>query len=241
MVMTTHTSPTAEAISCRLGAWGALSTLVGILLSGPLAILWLEKTHPQPAWRGAETFAQSYHGAQSLPYFAGFFLVGGYVVLMSSLHALASAEQKAIATTSLVFTAAFATLVFLNYLIQTTFIPSLARNYARENAAVIAAFTMANPASLGWAIEMWAWGFLGVATWIMAPAFSGSRLERFTAWAFVANGVSSVASAIWTVLEPAWVMTTLGLVCFASWNTLVFVMSALAFVALRRRRTAHAL
>ena len=94
---------------------------------------------------------------------------------------------------------------------------------------------MVNPASLGWAIEMWAWGLLGVATWIVAPMFSGDRLERFTALTFVANGVVSVASALWTALQPPWVMTTAGLVGYSTWNLLVFIMSTLAYVSLRRR------
>lgn len=226
--------------SCRLGILGGFATLIGILFSGPLAFVWLASTHPQPPWQSAELFAKYYHPAQSLPYLAGVFLVGGYVVLMSSLHALAAEEHKAMATAALVFTAAFATLVFLNYIVQTTFIPPLATAYRDENAAVIAAFSMANPRSLGWAIEMWAWGFLGVATWLLAPVFSTGRVERWTALAFAANGVSSVAAAVWTVVDPAWMVTGPGLFAFAVWNALVFAMSSLAIASLSARIAAHA-
>src|SRR4051812_38045488 len=145
-------SRTTHARWCRFGERGALATLVGIVFSGPLAFLWLAKAHPQPAWQGAEVFARHYHVAQSLPYLAGIFLVAGYVALVSSLSALARDEHRAAATAALVFTSAFATLVFFNYVVQTTFIPPLVERYAEENASIIGALSMANPVSLGWAI-----------------------------------------------------------------------------------------
>jgi hypothetical protein len=86
---------------------------------------------------------------------------------------------------------------------------------------------------------MWAWGFLGVATWLLAPVFSSGRLERVTAVTFVANGVSSIFSAAWTVVDPSWMMTIPGLVSFAIWNILVFAMSTLAFLSLRARAAGH--
>jgi hypothetical protein len=219
----------------RTGALAALSTLIGIVLSGPPALIVLSQFHPQPPWEGAEAFSRSFHPIQTFPYFAGFFLVGGYVALMASLHAVADGEHKPRATMALVLTAAFAALVFLNYIVQTTFVPELARNYSPQDDGVIAALSMSNPASLGWAIEMWAWGLLGVATWLIAPVLGSDRLERLTGTAFVANGAVSVLAAICTAVRPTWVTTPVGLVGYSLWNVLVFVMSGLAFVALRRR------
>jgi len=221
--------------ACRIGMGAAFCTLVGLVLSGPLAVVVLGKLHPQPAWQGAEPFAQNFHMSQTFPYFAGFFLVGGYVMLMASLHALASDEQKPRTGAALAFTSAFAALVFLNYIIQTTFLPSLVTHYAPENAAIIAQFSMMNPASLAWGLEMWAWGFLGVATWLVSTVFSKGKLDRMAAAALVANGVSSVLSAFCTALRPVWVLTTAGLVSFSLWNVLVFAMSTLVLLALRER------
>jgi hypothetical protein len=228
------TSP-ARAAACRQGIRGALATLFGIVLSGPPVFVWLRATHPQPDWRDAETFARHFHRAQTIPYVAGVVLVSGYVLLLAALHQLASEERKAASTAALVFTGAFATLVFFNYVVQTTFVPSLVRRYSAVDASLIAALSMSNPLSLGWAIEMWAWGFLGVATWLVAPSFSGGGLERATRACFVANGVTSVGSAAWASVDPAWMMTAAGLVCFAVWNTLVFGMSILAALSLRKR------
>jgi hypothetical protein len=230
-----RSSATATFHACRWGARAALCTLAGIVLSGPFALILLANVHPQPPWKDAELFARHYHPIQSLPYLGGLLLVGGMVALMASLQSLAHAKQRAMATTALAFTAAFAALVFFNYIVQTTFVPNLARHYAPEGAAVIAAFSMVNPSSLAWAIEMWAYGFLGVATLLIAPVFSGTTIERVAAISFIANGGLSCVTALWTAADPSWMMTTFGLVAYTVWNILIFAMVTVAFVALRRR------
>lgn len=223
----------------RFAAWGCLCVLVGALLSGPGAMLLVALTHPQPAWRDAQLFAAEFHQIQALPYFLGLILVFGFVALISSLNAMAQAPLKAQAGCALVLCGVGAALIFHNYVLQTTFLPTLARNYVPANAALIGALTMANPSSLAWGLEMWGYGFIGVATWLVAPVFAGSRLARGCAWAFRANGWMSVAGALWTAFSPGWVMTAPGLVAFSVWNALVVAMVSLAFFALRREARAN--
>jgi hypothetical protein len=214
---------------------GAWLTLVGTLTSGPLSLAFVQATHPQPPWRDAATFVRQFHPLQTLPFFLGFLLVGGLVVLVTALRELASPELRPRATVGLAFAAAFAALVLLNYTLQTTFVPALVARYRDSDDAVIAALTMANPRSLGWAIEMWAYGVAGVATWLVAPVFDGSTLERATRASFVANGVVSVATAFATALVPGWVLTPIGLWGYAAWNLLVVAMSVLTLAVLRVR------
>jgi len=229
------TTPSATIQTCRWGANAAICTLVGIVVSGPLAILVLSLLRPQPAWSDAETFARHYHWLQALPYFGGFLLVFGFVAMMASLYVLAPAEQKARATTALMLTTAFAALVFLNYVIQTTFVPNLAERDLVGSSKIIAAFSMVNPSSLAWALEMWAYGFLGLGHLLIAPVFSGTAMERATAILFVVNGVSSGTTAVWTAVDPGWMMTSIGAVAYTVWNVLVLVMVSLVLVVLRRR------
>jgi hypothetical protein len=98
---------------------------------------------------------------------------------------------------------------------------------------------MVNPRSLGWALEMWGYAILGVATWLVAPVFAGSVQERTVAWMFVANGPLSVAGGLATALWPGWVMTTPRLIAFAGWNVLVAAMAVGVIVVMRRRRTSE--
>lgn len=222
----------------RLARWGALGTLAGFVLSGPAAVAFVTAVAPQPRWQGAEVFARHFHPVQMLPYAGGLVLVVALLVLLASLAVLAPEALRARAVAALLFAAPFAAFIFLNYVLQTTFVPVLARAYEPTDAALLGALSMSNPRSLAWGIEMWGWGFLGVATWLLAPVFTGGALERATAMAFVANGVVSVIGTLWTVARPGWVMTGIGLAMFAVWNLLLATMAVLALLSLGRRSRA---
>jgi hypothetical protein len=224
----------------RLGQLGALGALLGVVLSGPLAVGLVNVTHPQPPWRDAELFARNYHAVQLLPYAGGLVLVAALVLLVACLHVIADEAQRTLTTTALVFTAAFAAFILFNYVAQTTFVPDLTRRYDPANASLLAALTMSNPRSLAWGIEMWGWAFLGAATWLVSPVFAGSGLERAAALTFGANGPVSFAGALATVAWPGWVMTPAGLVAFGIWNVLLAAMALLALLVFRRRRAREA-
>ena len=212
-------------------------TIFGVFVSGPLTLALVEATHPQPVWQGARVFSENVHPVQTLPFFGGFFLISGFVMLVGSLHALAGENLRARSSAALVFVAAYAALVCFNYVVQTTFVPTLARHYEPGNDALLGALTMSNPTSLAWGLEMWGYALLGVATWMVADVFGPGRVERLASWAFAANCPVSVIPAVLTALSPGWVMTTAGIVAFALWNALVLAMAALAFVALRHERS----
>lgn len=226
--------PAATPVAARIALYGAASTLAGVVLSGPLALVLVARTHPQPAWRGPLAFATSYHPIQSLPYFFGFFLVAGLVLLVAGAHGLAGERQRPRATAALMLTSVYAALVALNYVVQTTFLPGLVAPYAEENGPLVAALSMANPRSLAWAIEMWGYALVGVATWLIAPVFAIGRAGTAASALLVLNGPVSLAGAAWSAGWPGWVMTPVGLAAFAGWNALLAAAAALAIAALRR-------
>ena len=221
--------------ACRLGVVGAVGTLAGVVLSGPLAVAFVSATHPQPSWQGPDVFAAHSHPVQSIPYAGGIILVSSLILLISALQELAPAGKRALPVAALVFCAAFAGLIFLNYAVQTTFVPAISSPYDPANAAVLSALTMSNPRSLAWAIEMWGWGLLGVATALVGGVFSGAGIERSARLTFVANAPVSIAGALLTTAMPGWMMTSWGLVAFSLWNVLLVVMVVLALLALRHR------
>jgi hypothetical protein len=220
----------------RFGIYGAIATITGILLSGPLGLLLVGITHPQPEWQGASMFVEHYHFIQTIPYWLGFLLVGGYVVLMSAIYQSAEERHRTTARIAVVFTAVFATMIFFNYMLQTTFVPALVRNYSPQYDGVISALSMSNPISLGWAIEMWGYGFLGVAMWFAAPLFRRNKLERIIASLFIINGVISVLGAVVTAVDLEGVLSLPGLIAYGIWNVLVLVISILVWIAFRRRQ-----
>lgn len=216
--------------------YGAWSVLIGILLSGPIGMLVISLTKPQPAWQLTQIFAANYHWIQAFPYFAGFLIIIGFLLMMIGLYETAEPELRFHALAALVFTTIFATLISLNYIFQTTFVPALLSTYARDRNEIVSAFTMANPNSLGWALEMWGYGFLGVATWFASKLFGESKLERATTALLIVNGITSIASALWTAIDSGWVLTTAGLVGYVVWNVLILAIAVLVLLVTRQRR-----
>jgi hypothetical protein len=110
-------------------------------------------------------YAQNYHPVQTLPFFGGFLLVIGYVVMMSAIYEIAEEKDKTATLIAVVLTGVFCALIFFNYINQTTFVPDLAKNYTPESDPVMRTFSL-TIALLVWAIEMWGYAFLGLATWL---------------------------------------------------------------------------
>lgn len=204
----------------------AAVVLAGIILSGPVAVLLVEVLAPQPAWQGVTTFIEHYSWLQSLPYVFGFFIAGGFILLVASVPLGDDDRRSLLRRIALAFTAVSAGLIFFNYVMQTAFIPlSL-----HESPAIVAATTMANPNSLGWALEMYGYAILGVATAFLAPLFNKSVRQRAIARLFVLNCILSVAGALLMPLFPGWVLTGTGMVLGAAWNILVAVAMVLLLV-----------
>lgn len=74
------------------------------------------------------------------------------------------------------------------------------------------------------------YGLLGVATWLLSPAFRGGGRQRWIRNLLVANGVMSVIGAVATFADLSWVMSPAGLTAYLAWNAVVAV--ALILVAL---------
>jgi len=205
---------------------GATVALVGFVLSGPASFIIIRAVCPQPPWVSPSVFVERYHIIQDIPYYFGFLLIGG-MLMVSVGHYLSDAEKsEPIRRFYLLFalglTIIFCTLISFNYVCQISFVRNLAINYKQEHDTAIAVFSMANPLSFCWANEMLGYAFLGVSTWLTARYYENrNNLIRIF---MIANGVLSLASAVWTILDMSWVMTTIGLVGYSLWNVLMMVM-----------------
>lgn len=206
---------------------GTLVGLAGYILSGPVGTLVSLLLKPQPAWESAQVFAANYHFIQDIPFYLGFLLVGGMLMIAAGHFLNAPERHKANTLLSFAFTVVFAALIFFNYICQTTFVRQLAINYRPENDAAIAIFSMVNPSSLCWAIEMWGYGVLGVATWLLAGYYN--EKNKTISRLLVINGVVSIGTAVLTAVNSSWLMTTAGLVAFMLWNVLMITLMILMY------------
>jgi hypothetical protein len=72
----------------------AALVLAGAVLSGPLAMLVVSQTAPQPAWTTVDTFVDNYRPVQLFPYVVGYVLLTGFVLFAASCYALAGAKLR---------------------------------------------------------------------------------------------------------------------------------------------------
>ncbi len=207
----------------RFGRLAVYLNIFGVIFSGLVFPALSMMLCPQPAWRDAALFADSYHPLQTATFFCGYFLVIGSLLTFITLYLLAEPEKKVWALSGLVINVVFTAVVFLNYIIQTTYVPYLAVNRPTELSAVLPVFTMANPGSFAWALEMYGWGGIGLSFVFMAVIFVKVKPELVLKRLFMVNGICSVGSALMTSLDMNWLFSPAGLAALVVWNTLVLV------------------
>lgn len=211
----------------------AIIVITGILLSGPIGVL-LTLIKPQPQWKDEITFVANYHPVQSVPYMFGFILIMGFTLFVSTSFRLASTgTQKIFRIAAIIFTAAYVAFVGLNYAIQIALVPAL----SLKQPSWAAFLTMANPRSLGWILEMFGYGFLGVATILIAPVFRKGVRMKIIRYFLIANGVISILGAAATALGTLWLLEWPGIVGVVIWNILILVIMVLVIVETKKAKT----
>ena len=219
-----------------IGLTGGVLTAIGIVTSGPLALLIVALVQAQPPWTGPAAFVENFHRIQALPFYFGFVLLGGSILMLVSIYSLARNRTAALA--GLVFATAGATLVFFNYVTQTTFIPALVNDYTADLAPVLSAFSMSNPISITWALEMWGYASIGIGTWFAAAFFGATPLERIAKTLFMLNGIVSVLGAIVIAFDLGGMFSIAALVGYGLWNILYLALAVTFCLVLHRLKTA---
>jgi len=211
----------------------AVITIIGILFSGPVGVLIISALHPQPAWQGAKVFADNYHRIQTLPFIFGFFMMFGFVLFISAIIQLADTEtKKTYGTMAVIFASAYVVTIGLNYVIQAIYIPEI----IEENEEFAGLLTMVNPSSFSWVLEMFGYGFLGAAGWLVAPIFEGNGIMKSIRYLLIANGIISVVGVIIIAADVEWVLSTSGLISYVAWNLLIIITMILIFLEFKTKK-----
>ena len=207
----------------------ALLVIVGIVLSGPVGVIIIQASSPQPPWQNAGIFVENYSPVQAMPYAFGFVMVLGFLLFFASLVSVGEDRQRPLEMMGPSLGTVFGSLISLNYIIQIAYLP----HALDQDAAILSFLAMANPTSVAWAIEMFGYGILGVATIAVAPLFSGPGLQRVIRWLLVSNGIVSVGGSVVTAIDLPGILSTPGLVGYVLWNILVVIMMALVMAEFR--------
>ena len=209
---------------------GSIVALIGFVLSGPVAFIIVNLIRPQPVWVSPKVFVSNYSSIQDLPFYFGFLLIGGMLMLVAG-HYLnyngENAQVKFYLLVALGWTIVFCVLILFNYICQTTFVHSLALNYKPEYDSAIETFSMSNPLSFCWANEMWGYGILGIATCLMSGYYIDNNKTIHAL--LIVNCIMSMLGVVFTIIDISWVITTAGFICYFIWNVLMIVLLILIY------------
>ncbi|NND30967.1 MAG: hypothetical protein HKN76_00160 [Saprospiraceae bacterium] len=123
----------------------------------------------------------------------------------------------------------YGALVTINYAIQTTAIPSM----VLESNVMLEAFSMLNPSSICWTLEMFAYAVLGVAYWFAASAFQGKGIFKAIRYLMIFNGWASLISILIPVVDPHLLLAPQGLIAYCLWNVLILSIMVLVIRVIR--------
>jgi hypothetical protein len=118
----------------------------------------------------------------------GFLLTPTFLVVMACIHCYASESKKVFSLVGLSFAIIYATLISLNYFIQLTFV--------NQSTFDVSIFSMTNPQSMMWVIEVLGYFFMGLATLFAAPVFGSGRVEKIIKWLFIVNGILGIGALL---------------------------------------------
>ncbi len=205
----------------HFGKMSVWINILGIITSGLLFPVLTAIFHPQPEWQGAERFIGSFHPLQTATFFCGFFLVTGSLLTFSTLYLMSGNDKKQWSLPGVLLNGIFTAIVFLNYILQTTYVPYLANQNPPEATQLLAAFSMSNPGSFAWALEMYGWGGIGLSYLFMANIFEKQGSGKIIRILFIVNGTCSILSALMTSVNMKWLFSPAGFISLITWNLLV--------------------
>jgi hypothetical protein len=114
------------------------------------------------------------------------FLGSAFLVLVVSIHQLASPERKVWSQAALAFATAYAVLISINYYVQLAWV---APRLAGGRTQGMEPFLFVPFDSFLYSVDILGYSFMSVATLFAARVFMGGGLERVVRWFLTANGL----------------------------------------------------
>lgn len=196
-----------HTLNLKLGFWAALLSaltyviyavcFVAILFLNPLFV-WTDL----PAYLDAAQETNQFF--KHLAQFAMLLYAPLFLLLLNTIHELAPPRQKVLTRAAIAFGLGFVVLNNTAYFIQLSTV-RLAVN--RGEGAGLEQLIIANPAAAITAVSTLGWTlFQGPASLLVAPVFTGGRLERIIRLAFLANGVICLLGGLAFIFDITWLV-----------------------------------
>jgi hypothetical protein len=213
----------------KVGFWSSVAYAVMLVaLNVSFAIMAIQTQGSE--WQGIENYARSYRYISFVPQAIGLASIPALILMLTSIHIHANQSRRYWSLAGLGFGIAYAVLLGSLYFIQVCILlPSLKRGdwYGLDQLA------FANPRSIAWGLDYFAWSMLGVSLLLTAWVFEGDRLNRWIRSLFIFNGIANLSLILAFPFETIWL--TLG-VAFLSWVIALPIATILVAIMFKRVR-----
>ncbi len=196
--------------NAQAGFWSSLSyALLHTALNVSFIVMAFQV--PGTEWEGMEVYSRTYRIIAFVPQAIGLVSIPALVLMLANIHMYASELKKHWSLAGLAFGTAYAVLLGSLYFIQVgILLPALKQG----NWQGLDQYAFANPRSIAWGLDHFAWSLLGAALLLMAGVFEGDRLRRWIRRLFILNGVANISLIFAFIFDIQ--ALTLG-VAFVSW------------------------
>jgi hypothetical protein len=194
----------------KVGFWSSLAYAV-LLIALNISFVIMAVETSATAWEGMEAYSRTYQTIAFLPQVIGLASIPALILMLASIHVHASEARKIWSMAGLAFGSAFAILLGSLYFIQVAIILPALKNGRWEGLDL---FTFANPRSLAWGLNHFAWSLLGAAFLSTAWVFEGGGRKHWIRWFFSLNGLANI-SLIFSFTFDIGTLTLI--VAFSSW------------------------
>jgi hypothetical protein len=145
---------------------------------------------PAMDWQGIEVYSQKFQSISFLPQVFGLASIPAFILMLTSVHMNISKSRNLWSLAGLSFGTAFATLLGSLYFIQVAVVlPSLKDG----TWGGLDQFAFANPQSLAWGLNHFAWALLGFSLLSIAWVFEGDGLNCWIKWLCALNGLANIS------------------------------------------------
>jgi hypothetical protein len=191
-----------KSISIKLGYLTSLICIATFVI-WTICFVAIFKVNPIFKWTNLAnyiTYTSNYN--QSFKYLAQFSMLlfaPAFLIMLHSIDDYASVDKKILSRISISFATIFAACIGIYYFIQ---ISSVRLSIAKGQIAGLEQFIQSNPISGIAGINMVGWTlFFGLSCLLIAPIFTGSRLNKVIKYAFISNGIICILGGIGYVFD----------------------------------------
>jgi hypothetical protein len=172
-----------------IGFWSSVAYAV-CLIALNISFVIMAIQVPTTDWQGIEAYSQTFQSISFLPQVFGLASIPAFILMINSIHKNVHKSRNIWSLAGLSFGTAYATLLGSLYFIQVAIVlPSLNNG----TWSGLDQFAFANPQSLAWGLNHFAWSLLGFSLLSIAWVFNGDSLNNWIKWLCALNGLANIS------------------------------------------------